>query len=683
VSAVADLEARGDARRARWILLALVVAVLATYASVGAFGWVRYDDPDYVRDNPVVGQGLTVSGFTWAFGARASNWHPLTWLAHMLDVELFGLDPGAHHWSSVALHALASVLCFLALRALTRHTWRAAAVAALFALHPLRVESVAWISERKDVLSGCAFFALLLAYVHYVRAPSAARYALLLALLALGLLAKPMLVSAPLVLLLLDLWPLARRAQGVSGVRLVLEKLPLVALAATSAVLTVWAQRVGGSLGTLEAVPLEARLANAPLALVRYLAHFVWPAELAYFYPHRAFVAAEATPWTVAVWGALALVLALTALAAALARRRPFVPLGWAWFLVMLLPVLGLVQVGEQALADRYAYLPVVGLQLVVVYALAELAARRPALLRPLVAAGVLALLALGLASARQAHTWRNSEALFRRALAVTERNYPAWNGLANELLDQGRLDEARTAYEAALAIRPSYGPALYGLGLLEQRRGDLEAALARYRAATEAMPGYAPAHLNLGGLLASRGEVVEAAEAFERVLALVPGQPDAHLNLAQLLLFHGRAKEAAEHLERALRAQPGNTFAWEKLGDARLRLGELEAARAALERALRNPTRADAARLLAALLVAPGPTRDAPRALELARRAVGATQRRDPRALQVLARVLAASGDPARAAEVEEESLPLLTPPEQEAARQRAAAYRRGEAPR
>jgi len=493
-----------------------------------------------------------------------------------------------------------------------------------------------------------------------------------------------MLVSAPCVLLLLDVWPLGRtHGAGAAGARrLWLEKLPLFALAALSSAATVWSQREGGALNTLEALPLGERLANAPLAVVRYLGHFLWPADLAYFYPHRAFVDAHDSPWSAAALVALAAVVIAFALVVALRRRWPALFVGTSWFLGMLVPVIGIVQVGEQALADRYAYLPAVGLQIALVYGGAELVERRAALRRPLAAAAALALVACGIASARQARAWKDSETLFRRALAVTERNYPAWLGLANELADQDRLDEARAAYGESLAIRPTYAPALYGLGLLEQRQGHAEQALALYQRAVEALPGLAAAHLNLGMLLARRGDVVEAAQSFERVLALFPSHPDAHFDLAQLLLVNGRPKEAAQHLEAVVRVVPANTLAWEKLGEARLRLGQDQDARAALAHAVVDPARADAACLLAGLLVRGGDRRDLPRALELARRAVAATQRRDARALEVLARALALGGDAAHAGEVEDEAALLLAPADQARARARADAYRRGELP-
>jgi protein O-mannosyl-transferase len=675
-----------DARHERWtvaaIAIALLAAVAAAYAPALGNDFVSYDDPDYVLENPAVRAGLTWEGVRWAFtSAHASNWHPLTWLAHMLDVQLFGLDPRWHHASSVALHGLGSVLCYLSLRALTARTWLAAGTAFLFALHPLRVESVAWVSERKDVLSGVLFFATLLAHARYARAPGAGRYALVLLAAVLGLLAKPMLVSLPCVLLLLDLWPLERLPTRGLG-RLVLEKLPLVALVVASALVTVHAQRAGGSLYTLDVLPLGVRLANAPLSLARYLGHFLWPADLAYFYPHRALVAGQASGWSVPVFLALALLAALSIGALAGARRRPALAVGWLWCLGMLVPVLGLVQVGEQALADRYAYLPLVGVQLSLVWLLCELGRARPALARPLALGFAGVLVACGVASARQARTWRDSETLQRHAIAVTEGNYPAWTGLANELARAGDVPGARAAYEQALVFRPSYAPALYGLGLLEQEHGDAERALALYRAACEALPGFAAARLNLGSLLAARGDRGAAAEAFEEVLALFPEHPDAHFDLALLLLQAGELRAALPGLEAAVRARPGFSAAWEKLGEVHELLGEHAEALAALAQAVRDPARVTAAQLAAWILAtaAEPELRDPPRALELARRAVLASARREPRALESLAAALAASGELGRACEVQEEALRLLSPAQQGAAKERLERYRRGE---
>jgi len=576
--------------RTAWIVLALVAGVFATYAEVGGFDFVSYDDPDYVTANPAVRGGLTWAGLRWAFAeTHASNWHPLTWLSHMLDVERFGLAPSGHHWTSVALHALAAVLCFLALRALTARGWTSAALAGFFALHPLKVESVAWISERKDVLAGVFFFATLRAYVAHARAPGVGRMLGVTLLFALGLLAKPMLVTLPCLFLLLDLWPLRRfeRAQGWRcAARLLGEKLPLFLLAGLSAVVTVHAQRAGGALHALESLPLSARLANAPVAVFGYVERFLWPVDLAYFYPHPALAGSAGTPWTAGAIGALGALVLGTVVALALARRLPAVPIGWLWFLGLLVPVIGIVQVGEQALADRYAYLSTVGLALALLLPLARAVERHARLALPVASVVGLLLAACAVLSARQARTWRNSETLYNHALAVTERNYAAWTGLANELAARGDLVGARKAYGEALALRPSYAPALYSLGLLEQEHGDPERALVLYEEALASLPGLAAAALNLGALHAQRGEDVEAALAFERVLALFPEHPDAHFNLAMLFLRRGQAESARPHLERAVASRPDFRAAWEALARVRAALGDEEGAGEASRRA-------------------------------------------------------------------------------------------------
>ena len=665
-----------------WVVAGLVALAFAAYARVGSFGFVSYDDPDYVTTNPWVRDGLTWPGVRWALtAAHASNWHPLTWLAHMLDVELYELRPAGHHWSSVILHAASSGLCFVALRALTRRPWPAFWVAALFALHPLRVESVAWISERKDVLSGVFFFLALWCHAAWARAPSIGRYLLLLVLTAAGLAAKPMLVSLPFVLLLLDAWPLGRLA-GPTRRPALLEKLPLVALAVLSAVATVWAQRAGGSLYSLESIPLDARLANAPQALLAYVGTAFVPVHLSYFYPHAALLAAAGTsPWTPWALASLALVVLLSLGAALVARRLPPLAVGWAWFVAMLVPVIGLVQVGEQARADRYAYLPLVGLQITLVFGVDALVQRHARLRALAVALGIAALAALGSATFRRSAAWRDSHTLYARALEVSPRNYAAHIGLANELVRNGRADEARAHYEAALAIRPEHPLALYSYGLEEQQRGETERALELYRRAIASLPRLAAAHLNLGALLAQRGELDAARQEFEAVLAVQPDQPDARFNLALLALLEGRPAEALEPLAAVVEARPDHWMAREKLGDAYEALGRHSEAIAAFERALRVHASPNAQRTLAWILATAREDRlrDGAAALELAQAAVRASGRRDPVALEALAAALAETGDFARAAGVEEEALRLLAPSQAEPGRARLELYRAG----
>jgi tetratricopeptide (TPR) repeat protein len=669
------------ASRARLALLALALfaAAVGPYLATLSFPFLSYDDPDYVTRNPWVQDGLTLDGLRWACtAAHASNWHPLTWLAHMLDVELFGPRAGGHHAASVLLHGVNAALCFLALCALTRRTLLALGVALLFAVHPLRVESVAWVSERKDVLSGLFFFLLLLAYAGYARAPSVGRYLVALLCLALGLAAKPMLVSAPLVLLVLDLFVLHRGERGLA--RLALEKLPFVALALGSALLTVHAQRAGGALNTLEFLPLEARLANAPIAALTYLGHFFWPEKLAYFYPHRALAGAEPRAFDAVAWLALATLLGLVTLAWRLRRRAALVTAGFLWFLVMLGPVIGIVQVGEQALADRYAYLPLVGIQLAL---LGALPARFPASPRSRrLAVALLVLLALGLAqrTRRQVDTWRDSRTLYEHALAVTERNYPAHVGLATELAAVGERAGARAEQEAALALRPDYAPALYGLGLLAQEDGRRDEAIELYRKALASLPGLAAAELNLGGLLAQSGNVVGAAQCFERVLALDPEHADARTNLAQLLFAMGEPEAARVELERVVAVHPAHGAAWVVLGELAEARGDHVAALAALERGLAGPRRLDAARLLCWILAsaAEPELREPARALGFARE-LAAAGRADPPALEAQAAALAANGEFERAAAALAEAGLGLSPGARAGLETRAALYRQG----
>lgn len=428
-----------------------LLTVLAFLPSL-ANGFVLLDDPLYVTGNPRVREGITQDGLAWALTANvANNWHPLTVLSHMLDVEIFGLPPAGHHLTSLLLHLASVLLLFEALRRMTGSAFRSALVAALFAVHPTRVESVAWVAERKDVLSGVFWMLALLAYAAWVRRPSVGRYLLVALAMALGLASKPMLVTLPCVLLLLDLWPLGRRRLG----SLVFEKLPLFALSATSSVMTLRYQAT--SLAPLEALPWDLRLSNAVVSYAAYLGKAFLPRDLAVFYPFPM----EIPAWKVA---ASAVLLALlTGLAAWKARRSPWLLVGWLWFLGTLVPVIGLVQVGRQAMADRYTYLPFIGLFLAVVWGVAELAERRRDVLRAvLTVSSVLAVLALAVMTRAQTRRWTDSVTLFQHALAVTEDNYLAHLGLAKALASQGDREGAAAQYRAALAIRP---------GLVQARR--------------------------------------------------------------------------------------------------------------------------------------------------------------------------------------------------------------------
>ena len=534
-------------------LLALAVALItfALFAPAAENGFVRYDDDLYLTENETVRQGLSPQGVRWAMtSAHASNWHPLTWLSHMLDVQLFGLEPGPHHLMGAGLHALNAALLFLVLVLASGARWPALFAALLFALHPLRVESVVWASERKDLLAGLFWMLGLLAWTAYVRRPGPRRYLTVLLLLALGLMAKPMLVSFPVLLLALDFWPLKRVGGAASMRRLVLEKLPLFFPVLASAALTTWAQTKSGALRSFEALPLDARLSNALVASVGYVGRTIWPAGLSPFYPHPAIVTREAyEPFAAHALGAGLLIAAASVAAFRARRNHGYWTLAWAWIVVTLLPVIGIVQVGEQSHADRYTYLPMIGLAIAVAFGGARLTARRPALRRVALVGAVACLALYARATLAQIRVWHDTTSLFEHALRVTEHNYVAHTNLGLELVHLGQPDAAADHYEAALRIRPDDPKLLYDLGLAELRRGRLQAAEELFRRTTEALPGLPDAHTNLGIVLARSGRPREAIAPLQRALRLAPLDALMHANLATALA-------AAGELEQALRAQ-------------------------------------------------------------------------------------------------------------------------------
>lgn len=513
---------------------ALALLTFAVFAPSLRNGYVDFDDPQYVFENLRVQQGLTLDNVRWAFTTGYfSNWHPLTWLSYMLDYELFGLAPWGYHLVNVLFHAANAGLLVLALTRLTGAPVLALVAAAFFAIHPLRVESVAWIAERKDVLSGFFGILCLLAYANYVKAPSKIRYALVALWLALGLMAKPMLVTWPCVLLLLDYWPLRRipslrdaRAFG----RCAAEKLPLFALAAASSVATFFAQR-GQAMVSLDEFPLSVRLANAPVAYARYVANTVWPSGLAahYAHPGHGLTAAQVAAAVLAL-----LVLTLAALLAI--RRAPFAIVGWLWFVGTLVPVIGLVQVGSASMADRYTYLPAIGLAVAVVWLAAAAAARWPRT-RPALAAAAVALLAVHAAlTIRQIAVWRDSESLYTRALAVDPRNAMVHHFLGAWYVDEGRIPEARARFEQALLIAPNLHLALNALGVLYRDQGLRAEAERLFRASIDANPRGGTAYGNLGELLAQTGRVEEAIEYLRKALTLIPRDDPNHTAVANYI---------------------------------------------------------------------------------------------------------------------------------------------------
>ncbi len=616
----------------RMVLCLLLAALtLAVLGRVVGHDFVSLDDRQYILENPRVREGWSARSAAWALTTfHQANWHPLTWLSHQLDAQLFGLGAGGHHATSLVLHVAAAAALLLALEAMTGALWPSCLAAALFAVHPLHVESVAWVSERKDVLSGLLWMLTLAAYLRYARRPGAGRYAAVVGLFALGLAAKPMVVTLPLVLLLLDWWPLGRLPGGRGGspvpspaapaVRaVVLEKVPLLALSAAASAVTLLAQREGGAIFPLLTLPVVIRAGNAALSYARYLGKTLWPSSLSVFYPHPGY----SLKWWLAA-GAAALLLAATAGVVRLRRGSPWLLVGWLWFLGTLIPVIGLVQAGNQAMADRYTYLPLVGIFVGGAWSLAAAARRRPGLRIAATGGAAAAVLACGALAFAQAGHWRDTVALFTHAVRVTpETNWLAEANLGYEYLRRedparalghfaaavrrqpgipdfhsamgmalvrlGRESEAGRAYREALRIDPEFADADFGLAYVLSLEGRNAEAAASYRRVLQRQPENYEASVNLANLLALLGDAAGATALYERAIALRPGDPRPHFNLGAHLVKLGREREAEERFRAALALEPGLSAAENALGNLRYRQGRLAEAAAHYERALRG----------------------------------------------------------------------------------------------
>lgn len=578
--------------------LGLVLLTLIVYRPVSTFGFVHFDDGLYVTSNRHVQQGLTWQEFLWAWQANvASNWHPLTLLSHMLDVELFGLDARGHHLTSLLLHLANVWLLFQILRRMTGSLGASAVVAALFGIHPTHVESVAWIAERKDVLSGFFFLLTLGAWHRWVQEPPSQkrlrRYLPALFLFACGLLSKPMLVTLPCVLLLLDVWPLGRlRVQEIRSARelwtglrpLLVEKIPLFVLSVASSAVTVYTQQ--GSLATFEAVSIGRRLGNALVAYVAYLGKTFWPAKLAAFYPF---------PTHIPLWKPLAagaLLAAVTALALWRIRRQPYLAVGWLWFLGMLVPVIGLVQVGRQAMADRYTYLPSIGLCLAVVWCVAELVSGRRLARAACIAGAVAGVVALSVAARAQVGTWKDSLTLFRHAIAVTEDNYLAHYNVAVELSVNGTEAEARHHFNEVLRLQPNLADAHAALASGLRRWGRPAEALPHALRAVQLKPERAHYHHTLATILEDLGRKDEAIAELRIAVGRNPLLVDAQYGLGLLLQERGRTDEALQHYRAALEANPDRIDLYAPAATLHAQRGELaEAVRLYEEAIRRQPT--------------------------------------------------------------------------------------------
>ncbi|MGO8927352.1 MAG: tetratricopeptide repeat protein [Limisphaerales bacterium] len=582
-----------------WLMAALLVLVtIALYWPVMRHDFVDYDDNLYVTANVHVQSGLTLENLKWACcNPVGGNWHPLTVWSHMADCQLFGLKPWGHHLTSVLLHALNTVLVFLLLRSLTGAFWRSALVAALFGLHPLHVESVAWVAERKDVLSTCFGLLSLIFYARYGRkrlavenrdikargvpAPRRLDYLLALICFALGLMSKPMLVTWPFVMLLLDFWPLERFKTSDAG-RLVTEKVPFFALAAAASVVTFVVQQRGGSVLVAEAMPLGVRCGNALISYCRYLEKLFWPTDLAVFYPHPG-------QWPLAkVLLAGVLIAGISVLLFVRRRRHPFLLVGWLWFCGTLVPVIGLVQVGGQAMADRYTYIPSLGVLILAVWGVHELTKSWHYRGVAWSVAGSTAVVLCLALTRQQLGYWKDSEALFRHALEVTEDNYLAHLNLGSALDEKGQSDKAIREFQEAIRLKPGYVLARNNLGVAIVKKGQIDEGISQYREAIRLKPDYAFAHNNLGIALVKKGQIDEAIGEFQGAIRLKPDFVEAHYNLALALIRKGQIDEAMRAYQGAIRLKPGFAEAHSNLGLALVRKGQIDEAIREFQEAIR-----------------------------------------------------------------------------------------------
>jgi protein O-mannosyl-transferase len=602
------------------VCIVLCSITMIPYFQVKDYSFVNFDDPMYVAENPNVLSGLTLKSMFWSFTTGyAVNWHPLTWISHTIDCTLFGTNAGSHHLVSLFFHILNSVLLFLVLRALSGALWRSALVAALFALHPLHVESVVWISERKDVLSAFFYFLTIGCYIWYVMERSRGKYLLTGLCFILALMAKPMAVTLPFVLLLLDFWPLNRitmkeniaiKPNGKkikSSVvvpaynltltdfkKLAFEKTPLLLLSIISCVVTFMVQQKGGAINSLEVVSFKARIFNAFIAYCLYVKKAILPVDLAVFYPFGSLI-----NWPGGILCLIVLSL-ITIIALKNTRKYPYVITGWLWFIGTLVPVIGLVQVGSQAMADRYSYIPLIGIFIIAAWGTSDLIRQWKNYKGMVSAVWIAIMIILLMLTQRQVKFWENDRTLFGHAVAVTEGNYLAYNKLGLALMDKGRTDEAIDCYVKSLSFRPNYdfahnnlGMALATIGRIDEaishysealrinpnseiannnlgnalrRKGNLEEAIARFSMALQINPQFAEANNNLGAALAQQGKIDEAIGRFKEALRLRPRNVDAEVNLGMALMLKGKTNEAIAFYEDALRKKPDFDFARKEL---------------------------------------------------------------------------------------------------------------------
>jgi tetratricopeptide (TPR) repeat protein len=579
----------------KWIFLICLILTLITFTvfcQVRTFKFITFDDPVYVTENPGIQAGLTLNAVKWAFTTGYANfWHPLTWLSLMLDWQLFGSGPAGFHLTNLLIHIANTLLLFIVLKKMTNALWQSAFVAALFALHPLHVEAVAWVAERKEVLSAFFWILTMWAYLRYVKQPNIFRYFLTMLIFALGLMAKPMLITLPFVFLLLDYWPLERIRQfdwKVSS-HLILEKIPFIVLSAISSFIAFFVQRSGGAMTEFSEFGLRFRLYNALISYVKYMEKMFWPTHLAYFYPHPG----ENVSIRYVLISAV-LLLAVTVFVLRLAKSHRYLVTGWFWYIGTLLPVIGLIQVGTHAMADRFSYITLTGLFVVIAWGLPDLLEKWPHRKIVLWMSSVIVLFILAVLTYLQLGYWKDSLTLYQHALEVTENNYSAHFGMTQPLLEQGRIEEAIWHNSEAIRIKPNYIDGFNGLGAAFCQSGKFDKAIDCYKKALQINPDASQVHANLGVALAAKGEFTEAVEQYEIALKTMDA-PRTHSNYAETLFNLGKFQQSIIEYRKALLTMPNDPNILNGLGYVLAHSGKFDEAITLYDKALRiSPDRID-----------------------------------------------------------------------------------------
>jgi len=636
------------------VCLFLVIAILAVYWQVRNHDFINYDDDLYVTINPHVQAGLTLESITWAFtSTHAGNWHPLTWLSHMLDCRIYGMNPGRHHLTNVLLHILNTLLLFLVFKRMTGDLWQCGFVAALFALHPLHVESVAWVAERKDVLSTFFWMLTVWSYVRYVERSDFNRYLPVLFFFILGLMAKPMLVTLPFVLLLLDYWPLKRFRLGSSDdgqvyrprsfyLGMVWEKLPFFFLAAGSSVITYMVQKSSGAVSTLVVIPFHVRIGNAIVSYVNYIRKMIWPQNLVVLYPY---------PESIVLWkiaGAGLLLGVISVIVFRMVKTKPYFAVGWLWYVGTLVPVIGLIQVGGQAMADRYTYVSLIGLFIIIAWGGHDILAKWRYKEIILTTSALFVLSAFMVCTWFQVRNWRNSITLFENAIDVTKNNYVAHEKLGEALAAQGKTDAAIRHYSEALRIWPEFVEARFNLGVLLREDDRLNEAIDHFFRVLRFKPNFAEAHCEIGNTLGEQGRLPEAVRHYLEAISIKPDYAMAYNNLGVILAHQEKNKAAISHFYEAIRIDSGYVRAYCNLGKVFANQGRIEEAILNYRKALNLST--DMTQVLYCLswilaTYEDNKYRNGEEAVKLAEKLCRITQYEQPLALDALAAAYAESG--------------------------------------